>query len=144
QAVLPVILGDAVFGLHKPARRLDAEKIQIVLNAAADEPAVAVRLVDGGHAVRESRALELAVAVTGVDVGQHVRCDQIAEAGAGGVGGVVLQTARNAVVEVDKIAADVAPLRIAEHADNPCRGELVVITEADGAEVTAATHAGID
>src|SRR4030081_1670736 len=32
----------AIFGLHEPAGRLDAEDVQVVLDTAADEPAVAI------------------------------------------------------------------------------------------------------
>ena len=58
--VLPVVKGRAIFGLHEPARRRDAEDVQVVLDAAADEPAVAVEAVgvgasrgavDGAHKV---------------------------------------------------------------------------------------------
>ena len=39
---LPVVERRAIFGLHEPARRGDAKDVQVVLDAAADEPAVAV------------------------------------------------------------------------------------------------------
>src|SRR4051812_21067699 len=36
----PIIEGRTIFGLHEPARRGDAEKVQAVFDAAADEPTV--------------------------------------------------------------------------------------------------------
>src|SRR3954449_5422359 len=50
---LGVVEGRAIFGLHEPAGRLDAEHVQVVLDDAADDPAIAVVAVEmdtGGHA----------------------------------------------------------------------------------------------
>src|SRR3954447_20839772 len=43
---LLVVVGRTIFGLHEPAGSGDAEDVQVVLDAAADEPAVAI--VAGG------------------------------------------------------------------------------------------------
>ena len=45
---LAVIESRAIFGLHEPAGRADAKDVQIVLHAAADEPAIAVEAVGVG------------------------------------------------------------------------------------------------
>src|SRR6478609_8479282 len=50
---LGIVEGRAIFSLHEPAGRLDAEHVQVVLDAATDEPTVAIVTVEmntGGNA----------------------------------------------------------------------------------------------
>src|SRR5207245_5718733 len=86
---LLVVIGGAIFGLHEPAGRRDAEDVQVVFDATADKPAVAVERVSvkaGSDArqVGQARTRPVRSGVTAVDIGKDVRSDQIAEANAGG------------------------------------------------------------
>src|SRR4051812_49608693 len=86
---LGVVEGRTILGLHEPAGRLDAEDVQVVLDAAADEPAIAVVAVEidtGGHAGQghEVGLGEVSAPRTAVDVGENVRNDQPARGGTNG------------------------------------------------------------
>ena len=83
--VLAVVAGQTILGLHEPAGRLNAEDVQVVLDAAADEPAVAVEAVGVSptgtprKAIQKVGARPVRTAVTAVDVGENVRGDQVAD-----------------------------------------------------------------
>jgi putative SOS response-associated peptidase YedK len=78
-----VIESRTVFGLHEPARCRDSENVEIVLDAAANEPPVTVEGrcggVGGNGRGQEclSSARPLRTGVTTIDVGQHIGRNQI-------------------------------------------------------------------
>src|SRR4051812_38511303 len=62
---LGVVEGRTILGLHEPAGRLDAEDVQAVLDATADEPAVAVVAVEVGTDRDASEVSEIGLAEVG-------------------------------------------------------------------------------
>src|SRR5216684_7150577 len=84
----PVIFGHAIFGLHEPARRGDAEDIQGVLHATSQEPAVTIETVGmqtatdwtTGKGADQGCPGPVRAAVASVDIGEHVRRHEVADA----------------------------------------------------------------
>src|SRR6185437_4641208 len=104
-------VGSAVFGLHEPARRGDAEDVQVVLDAATDEHAAVGGEAVGVQARRraaqrgQSRARPVRTGPAAVDVGENVRGNQVTEAGADGVGVTELLGAGERGERVGDVAA---------------------------------------
>src|SRR5689334_23131670 len=121
----PVVLGQTVFGLHEPARRGNTEDVERVLDAAADEPAVTTERgrrkagEDTCARIPHGRTRPFGAGVTGVDVAQDVRSDQVAQAGAGSITCAEVGIAREERALILNRAGDAAELAIAEDTEHP-------------------------
>src|SRR6185437_5825127 len=147
---LLVVVSRTIFGLHEPAGSGDAEDVEVVLYAATDEPALAIEAVGvaagrkRAEGVEQRRARPVGAGVAGVDVGQHVRRDQIAATHAHRPGVASLQVASNAKGLILDRALHATELAVSEDTGNPARCELPVITGTDRAEPTVAALALIE
>ena len=153
---LAVEIGRAIFGLHEPAGRVDAEEVQVVLDAAADEPALGVEAVGvqarrGARVGAQQRAAgPVGAGVTAVDVGQNVRSDEIANPRTGcpsrlHLGGADDANGRAATehARISDVALQAAERAVAEDAEHPRRAGLPVITGTHRAEPAVATRLGV-
>src|SRR5258708_876171 len=109
--------GRAILGLHEPARRGDAEEVQAVLHAAADEPTVAVEAVGvTTHRIAanidQRRARPMRTGVTTIHVGQNIRGYQVADPRTNRPRVLQLYRAAHRVKRVFKSALDAAELAI--------------------------------
>src|SRR5262249_19667781 len=144
------IIGRAIFGLHEPARRRDAEDIQVVLDAAADEPAIAVERVGvetGGRAAKavdDGGAGPVRAAVTAVDIGKNVRCDEVTDTHARSPRILHLDLGDDLLERIVDVAPQAADLTVGEETDHPGRANLPVIADTDGAEPAVAALVIVD
>src|SRR6266481_6706192 len=138
--VLAIIIGRAIFRLHEPAGRRDSEDVQVVLDAAADEPAIAVERVgvetDGsaGKAIEKGAARPVRAAVTAVDIRKNVRGDQVTDTYACGPRILHLDLGGDSVERILEVAPQAAELAVGEDTGDPGAVELPIITETDRTE----------
>src|ERR1700738_4668521 len=143
----PLVLGNAIFGLHEPTGSGDAEDIQGVFHAAANEPAITMecwscRESPSSPVVQQRRTRKLRKAVSAIDVGQNIRSDEITEPHARSCVGPILQRAGNTKGARQWICnrTSYAPeLPISENTSDPGSTELPIVTDARRAEKPIAT-----
>ena len=148
---LAVKIGRTIFGLHEPAGSVDSEEVQVVLDAAADEPALGIEAVSvqarrgAGVGAQQGAARPVGPGVTAVDVGQNVRSDQIAKTSTGGpscvhLGGADEPTAN---ARIPDVALQAAERTVAEDTEHPRRAALPIIAGTHGAEPAISARPGV-
>src|SRR6202012_3542451 len=125
-------VGGAVFSLPEPAGRRDTEDVQVVFDAATDEPATTIerRCRRGKWASQrpgKRRSRPVRLRITSVDVGQDIRSDQITHPCACGPSVLQLYVSGKVVQGVVDRAAKAAEDPIGENTGNPRAVELPVI-----------------
>ena len=145
------VVGSAIFGLHEPARRGDAENVQVVFDAATDEHAAvaaeAIGVQARGSAGQggQSRTRPVRAGPARVDVGENVRGRPDNRGGRRRRRYWSFSVpVRAATVGSAIVAAQAAELAIGQDAEHPAAVELPVVAGADRAEPTVAALARID
>ncbi len=148
---LVVVVGRAVFGLHEPAGGAECRRCPGCSRRRRRRTSPCGVEAVGMQARRptansagQGRARPIPSRLAGIDVGEHVRGYQIAEARTRSPRILQLHRCQSSPARSAMMPLHAAKLAIAENAEHPPAVDLPVITRTDGTEPTVATLALFD